>query len=147
MESTVTSVQNYLKSLPEDRRQAISNVREVILKNLPKGIEETMNWGMISYEVPLAVYPDTYNKKPLLYAALASQKNHMAVYLSGIYCNESLRERFERDYRATGKKMDLGKSCVRFKKLEHLPLDVIGWAIGATDLESFVLFSKRKRSK
>lgn len=147
MQSSATSVQEYIESLPEDRKEAISNVREIILKNLPEGIEETMNWGMISYEVPLEVYPDTYNKKPLMYAALASQKNHMAVYLSGIYCDEALRKKFEKDYHASGKKMDMGKSCVRFRKLKNLPLDVIGWAIGATDLEAFVLITKERRRK
>ena len=98
----------YIESLPEDRSDAISKVRDVILKNLPRGIGETMNYGMISYEVPLEVYPDTYNKKPLMFAALASQKNHMAVYLSGIYCDEVLRENFENDYRASGKKNGYG---------------------------------------
>ncbi|MDW3208524.1 MAG: DUF1801 domain-containing protein [Reichenbachiella sp.] len=147
MQSSATSVQEYLESLPDDRKDAIMKVREIILQNLPKGIEETMNWGMISYEVPLDVYPDTYNKKPLMFAALASQKNHMAVYLSGIYCDPALREKFEMDYKASGKKMDMGKSCVRFKKLENLPLDVIGWAIGAADMETFVLFAKENRRK
>lgn len=147
MQSSATSVQEYIESLPEDRGQSISQVRDVILKNLPKGIEETINYGMISYEVPLEVYPDTYNKKPLMFAALASQKNHMAVYLSGIYCDDVLREKFENDYRASGKKMDMGKSCVRFRKLENLPLDVIGRAIGATDMETFVLVAKESRRK
>ncbi len=145
MQSSATSVQEYIESLPEDRSDAISKVRDVILKNLPRGIGETMNYGMISYEVPLEVYPDTYNKKPLMFAALASQKNHMAVYLSGIYCDEVLRENFENDYRASGKKMDMGKSCVRFRKLENLPLDVIGRAIGALDMEPFVLVTKGHR--
>ena len=147
MQSSATTVLEYLESLPEDRKTSIAQVRQVILENLPEGIEETMNWGMICYEVPLEIYPDTYNKKPLMYAALASQKNHMAVYLSGIYCDDSLREKFERDYKASGKKMDMGKSCVRFKKLENLPLDVIGWAIGATDMDSFISFSKKNRRK
>lgn len=147
MQSSATSVQEYLETLPPDRKEAIQEVREVILRNLPKGIEETMNWGMISYEVPLEVYPDTYNKKPLLFAALASQKNHMAVYLSAIYCNEGLRDNFENEYRASGKKMDMGKSCVRFKKLDNLPLDVIGRAIGAVDMETFILFVEEGRRK
>lgn len=147
MQSSATSVQEYIETLPEDRAQAISSVRDVILKNLPKGIEETMNYGMISYEVPLEVYPDTYNKKPLMFAALASQKNHMAVYLSGIYCDETLRMNFENEYRASGKKMDMGKSCVRFRKLENLPLDVIGKAIGAIDMETFVLITKGHKKK
>jgi len=97
-----------------------------------------MNWGMISYEVPLSIEPDTYNGKPLMYAALASQKRHMAVYLSGIYGDEKLREQFEADYKATGKRMDMGKSCVRFKKLEDLPLELIGSAIAAVDVDDFV---------
>ena len=147
MQSGAISVQEYLESLPDDRREAISIVRDIILKNLPSGIEETMNWGMICYEVPLEIYPDTYNKKPLMYAALASQKNHMAVYLSGIYCDKVLREKFENDYQVSGKKMDMGKSCVRFKKIENLPLDVIGWAIGAIDLENFLLSAKENRRK
>lgn len=147
MQSSATSVEEYLDSLPPDRSEAIREVRNVILKNLPKGIEETMNWGMICYEIPLAVYPKTYNKKPLMFAALASQKNHMAVYLSGVYCNDALRENFENEYKASGKKMDMGKSCVRFKKLENLPLDVIGRAIGAIDMETFILYVEAGRRK
>ena len=77
-----------------------------------------MNWGMITYEVPLSIYPNTYNEQPLMFAALASQKNHMAVYLSGIYSSDELREKFIADYKDTGKRMDIGKSCVRFKKLK-----------------------------
>ena len=129
MRSEAKTVDAYLAQLPEDRRAAISAVREVILENLPDGYEESMNWGMIAYEVPLSTYPDTYNGQPLAYAALASQKNHMAVYLSGIYMDQKAREKFERDYRATGKRIDVGKSCVRFRKLEDLPLPVIGEAI------------------
>ena len=86
---------------------------------------------MIAYEVPLATYPDTYNGQPLMLAALASQKNHMAVYLSAIYGSEPLREEFEDAYRATGKRLDMGKSCVRFRRLDDLPLPVIGQAIAA----------------
>lgn len=145
MQSSAKSVQEYLASLPEDRKEAISKVRDVILENLPKGIEETMGYGMISYEVPLHIYADTYNKKPLMFAALASQKNHMAVYLSGIYCDEEQKERFVQNYLASGKKMDMGKSCVRFRKIENLPLDVVGKAIGAMDMETFVRFAKRSK--
>ena len=147
MQSSANSVEEYLETLQEDRKTAISSVRDVILKNLPIGYEETMNWGMIAYEVPLATYPDTYNKKPLLYAALASQKNHMAVYLSGVYADDNAREVFEAAYKATGKKMDLGKCCVRFKKLEDLPLEVIGTAIGSQDVETFTLISKESRKR
>lgn len=152
MRSEAKTVDAYLVQLPEDRRAAISAVREVILENLPHGYEESMNWGMIAYEVPLSTYPDTYNGQPLAYAALASQKNHMAVYLSGIYMDEKAREKFERDYRATGKRIDVGKSCVRFRKLEDLPLPVIGEAIAYLPADEFVervkaVHSPRQASK
>ena len=147
MQSDAQTVDQYMESLSVDRKEQISAVREVILENLPDGIVETMNWRMISYEVPLSYYPDTYNKKPLMYAALASQKNHMAVYLTGIYCDEALRKKFEDDYRASGKKMDMGKSCVRFTKLENLPLEVIGQAISAVTMEEFVAFTRELHRK
>lgn len=97
-----------------------------------------MNWGMIAYEVPLRTFPDTYNGQPLMYAALASQKHHMAVYLSGIYGSEQLREWFEDSYARTGLRMDIGKSCVRFRTLDDLPLDLIGEAIAAVPVDAFI---------
>ncbi len=127
-----------MASLPEDRREAVAVVRSVILDRLPDGYAEEMRWGMVSYEVPLAIQPDTYNGKPLLYAALASQKRHMAVYLSGVYADPEARADFERVYRASGKRFDMGKSCVRFRRLEDLPLEVIGDAIARYPIEDFV---------
>jgi len=138
MQSDAKTIEEYLQQLSPDRRQAIERVRAVILENLPHGYEEAMNWGMITYQVPLSVKPDTYNKKPLMYAALASQKNHMAVYLSGIYSNKDTSAEFEQAYRATGKRYDVGKSCVRFRKLDDLPLDLIGKAIAQTPVQDFV---------
>ena len=137
-QSKAETVEEYLAELPADRREAITTVRDVVRRHLPAGYEEAMNWGMISYQVPLSAYPDTYNGQPLMYAALASQKNHMAVYLSGIYADEESRERFEAEYRATGKRYDVGKSCVRFRKLDDLPLDVVGQAIASLPVEDFV---------
>ena len=134
MQSNAKTVEEYLTGLPDDRREQIIKVREVIIKNLPKGYEEVMNWGMITYQIPLEKYPETYNKQPLMYAALASQKNHMAVYLMGIYSSEKMRTDFEEKYKASGKKMDLGKSCVRFKKIENLPLELIGEAISSIEV-------------
>lgn len=136
--SNATTVEDYLAELPADRFDAITEVRDAILTNLPEGLVEAMNWGMITYEVPLETFPDTYNKKPLMYAALASQKNHMAVYLSSIYGDPDLEEWFRSEYEATGKKMDIGKSCVRFKKLENLPVELIGEAISKVDLDAFL---------
>ena len=138
MQSDANTVEEYLASLPEDRRAALEAVRGKILENLPDGYDEVMNWGMITYEVPLETCPDTYNGKPLMYAALGSQKNNMAVYLTGIYMDEGAREEFEARYRDTGKRMDMGKSCVRFRKLEDLPLPLIGEAIGQIPADEFV---------
>jgi uncharacterized protein YdhG (YjbR/CyaY superfamily) len=138
MRSDATSVEGYLDELPDDRREAIDTVRATILEHLPKGYEEVMNWGMITYQVPLETYPDTYNGKPLMYAALASQKHHMAVYLTGVYATPEAKDEFASRYRATGKKLDMGKSCVRFKKLEDLPLDVLGDTIASVPVDEFV---------
>ena len=138
MQSDATTVAEYLAELPADRRTALEAVRQTILANLPAGYEEAMNWGMITYQVPLARYPDSYNGQPLAYAGLASQKNHMAVYLIGIYADDSARERFETAYRATGKRYDVGKSCVRFKKLDDLPLVLIGESIALFSVDEFI---------
>ncbi len=138
MRSEATTAEQYLAELPDDRREAIEAVRAVILHNLPDGYEEAMNWGMITYQIPLESYPDTYNKQPLMFAALASQKNHMAVYLMGIYVSDEARDEFEKAYRATGKRFDVGKSCVRYRKLDDLPLDLIGQTIAAVPVERLI---------
>jgi uncharacterized protein YdhG (YjbR/CyaY superfamily) len=138
MQSNAATVDAYLAELPEARRVELQTVRQVILDNLPDGYEEAMNWGMISYQVPLETYPDTYNKQPLMYAALAAQKNHMSVYLTGIYMDEAASEEFETAYRATGKRYDVGKSCVRFKSLEDLPLELIAESIASMGVDEFV---------
>jgi hypothetical protein len=147
MRSKAKTVKEYLDELPLERRRAISKVRAVIRKNLPKGIVETMNWGMISYEVPLKRYPETYNKQPLMFAALAAQKNHMAVYLSSIYADSNQRAWFETAYKKTGLKMDMGKSCVRFKRIEDLPLELIGVAISRVDLDGFIAQYEKARRR
>lgn len=138
MRSEATTIEQYLSELPVDRRETITAVRNVILEHLPKGYVEVMNWGMITYEVPLETYRDTYNGKPLMYAALASQKRHMAVYLTGIYMSDESRQEFEAAYKATDKRFDLGKSCVRFRRLDDLPLDLIGKSIAAIPCDEFV---------
>ena len=138
MQSDATTVDQYLAELSEDRRTALETVRDTILANLPAGYEEAMNWGMITYQVPLETHPDTYNGQPLMYAALASQKNHMAVYLTSVYALPEKADEFEAAYRATGKRYDVGKSCVRFRKLDDLPLGLIGETIAAFDVETFV---------
>lgn len=144
MRSSAATVEDYLAELPEDRREAIEDIRSVILANLPEGFVEAMNWGMIAYEVPLEVFPDTYNGEPLMYAALASQKRHMVVYLSAIYADPVLDDWFRESYAATGKKMDIGKSCVRFRSIDSVPLELIGQAVGKVSLDDFVeLYGRR----
>ena len=146
MQSEALTVEEYLSELSEDRRQAIQVVRQTILQNLPEGYEEVMNWGMITYQVPLEICPNTYNGKPLLYAALASQKQHMSVYLTGIYIDDETLQNFEAEYKATGKRYDVGKSCVRFKKLADLPLPLIGRAVGLFGVAEFVERANRART-
>ena len=138
MQSDATSVAQYLAELPADRRAAIEAVRQTILANLPEGYEEAMNWGMITYQVPFDRYPNTYNGQPLAYVALASQKNYMAVYLTGIYADDETRQAFEAAYRATGKRFDVGKSCVRFRKLDDLPLSLIGESVARFGVDDFI---------
>ena len=138
VQSKASTAEEYLAELPEDRREVVAAVRQVILENLPEGYQESMTWGMPSYEIPLSRYPTTYNKKPLAYAALAAQKNYFSLYLMGVYAGSgeetSLRDEFE----AAGKKLDMGKSCIRFTKLDDLPLHVIGKAIAATPVDDYI---------
>jgi hypothetical protein len=141
MQSKAKTVDQYLADLPPDRREAINAVRKVILKNLPDGFEETMQYGMISYVVPFKLFPAGYHcdpAQPLCYAGLASQKNHMALYLMCIYGHKETNDWFVKSYKASGKKLDMGKSCVRFKKLEDLPLDVIGQAIARVPVDEYI---------
>lgn len=147
MKSEASTVEDYLKEVPKDRRSTMAAVREMILKNLPDGYEEVMNWGMITYQVPLSTYSDTYNKKPLMYLALASQKNHMALYLTGIYSNDEERRQFEERYKATGKKLKMGKSCLRFKKLDELPLDLLAEVVAQTSVEQRIALAEACRKR
>ncbi len=136
MRSDAATVEAYLAELPPERAEAISAVRRTILENLPEGYVEAMNWGMISYEVPLELSGKTYNGKPLMYAALASQKNHMAVYLCGLYCIEAVKDEFLAAHE--GKKLDMGKSCIRFRKLDQLDLEAVGKCIASVPTEQYI---------
>jgi hypothetical protein len=138
MKSDATSIDDYLAGLPADRRAALSTVREVILKNLPQGYRETMAWGMISYGIPLDRYPNTYNKQPLALAALASQKNYISLYLMTVYGSREVEKWFKERYQASGKKLDMGKSCVHFRKADDLPLDLVGEVIGRVSVDEYI---------
>ena len=141
MQSKAATVQEYLAALPADRRAAIQTVRGTILKNLDKDYEEGMQYGMIGYYVPHRVFPAGYHcdpRQPLPFAGLASQKNHMALYLMCIYGDPSQAQWFREAWAKTGKKLDMGKSCVRFKNADDLALDVLGEAIRRVPARKYV---------
>jgi hypothetical protein len=138
MATKTTSVKGYLAALSKERGSVLATVRKVILEHLPRGFEEGILYGMIAYYVPLARHPDTYNGQPLLFAALASHKSTMSLYLMNVYSDPKLTRWFEEQFEKSKKKLRMGKSCVNFDSLEDLPLDVIGEAIGRTSLESFI---------
>ena len=146
MQSDATTVDDYLAELEPDRKASVAAVREVILENLPDGYEEVMQYGMISYIVPTTILAETYNGQPLMYAALASQKRYMSLYLTNVYGDEGSAEWFRQRYAASGKKLNMGKSCVRFRKLEDLPLDVVGEAIALTPMDEFLEIYRASRS-
>ncbi len=136
--STAQTVEEYLNGLPAERRDAIAAVRGVILRNLPKGYQEGMQYGMISYCIPLSRYPRTYNGQALGVAALASQQNYMSLYLMSVYGDPATEEWFIRRFKESGKKLNMGKSCVRFKTLDDLPLEVIGEVIARVPVDEFI---------
>jgi uncharacterized protein YdhG (YjbR/CyaY superfamily) len=138
MQSDAATVEEYLAGLPDDRREIVSRVRDTINAHLPEGYVEQVDWGMISWVVPLEEYPDTYNRKPLAYAALASQKNHVSVYLMGLYTDGPEESWFREQYAERGLRLDMGKSCVRFKSLDQVPLDVLGGAIERIPVGEFI---------
>lgn len=138
MKSSAPTVQKYLEELPEDRRAVVEAVREMVLHNLPEGYVETMRWGMISYEIPLERYPKTYNGQPLAYIGLAAQKNNFALYLTGAYQDPEQEARLREGFKKAGKKLDMGKSCLRFKKLDDLPMNVLAEAVAATPPDKFI---------
>lgn len=141
MNRDVETVDAYLATLPPDRREALEAVRAVILENLDPRLEEGMQYGMIGYYVPHSVFPEGYHcdpKQPLPYAGIASQKNHMSLYLMCGYVDPSTESWFQEAWKATGKKLDMGKACVRFKRLEDVPLEVLGEMIRRTSAAKFI---------
>ena len=141
MTSTATTVKAYLASLPADRRQGIEAVRKVIRANLDTHYEESMLWGMIGYAVPHRVWPHGYHcdpSKPLMMAALSSQKNNLTVYLMSVYGDKAERAWFQKAWAKTGKKLDMGGCCIRFTKVEDAALDVIGEAIRRTPAKAYI---------
>src|SRR3712207_8617938 len=136
--SRATTVQQYLDDLPAERRIVVATVRDIILRHLPAGYQETMRWGMISYEIPLAHYPTTYNRQPLGYLALAAQQRYYALYLMGVYADADQQARMQGAFIMAGKQLDMAKSCLRFRRLDDVPWDVIGQVVASTPPEDYI---------
>jgi hypothetical protein len=151
MQSKATTVEQYLAELPEDRREAINALRKVILQNLDKNYQEVMNYGMIGYVVPHSVYPPGYHcnpKLPLPFAGLASQKGAISLYLCSLYSDcdggkgSEYTEWFKKAWTGAGKKLDMGKCCIRFKKIDDVPLDVVGEAFKRVPAKAFIAMTE-----
>ncbi len=142
MKIEANSVEEYIKNLPEDRKPAIVRLRETINKNIPSGFEETISYGMIGWVVPLSTYPSGYHctaDTPLPFASLASQKNYIAVYHMGIYANPKLLKWFQEEYKKqVPTKLDMGKSCIRFKNIKNIPYDLVGELFQKINVEDWI---------
>ncbi len=141
MTSKATTVEEYLSELPEDRRVAVEAIRNEINKNLPKGYEEGIQYGMIGWFVPHSIYPSGYHcdsKQPLPFMSVANQKNHIGFYAFCIYTDNEVKDWFLSEYEKTGLKIDMGKSCVRFKKLDKIPFSLIGQVAAKVPVDKFI---------
>ena len=145
--SRATTVEEYLEELPEERRAVVSAVRDLVARNLPEGYRESMSWGMISYCIPLERYPNTYNQQPLGYVAIAAQKNHYSLYLMGVYADSEREKQLREAFRLAGKKLDMGKSCLRFKKLDDLPLEAVGEVISSLPVDEYIAYYEAARAQ
>ena len=142
MQYKATSAEDYIKQAPEDRQQILQKLRDVIRLNLPKGFEEGIQYGMIGYYVPHSVYPDGYHcdpKIPLPFMSFASQKNSINLYHSGIYAQQELHDWFINEYpKHCKRKLDMGKSCIRFKKMDEIPFELIGELVTKLTYEEWI---------
>lgn len=145
--SKATTVSEYLAELSPERSKALSEVRKTIKANLPAGYKEGMLYGMIAYFIPLKDFPDTYNKQPLTYVSLASQKNYMGLYLNHVYTNPELERWFRESYKASGKNLDMGKACVIFKTLDDLPLELVGQVVAKMPPQDYIAIHLASRAK
>lgn len=146
MGSKPETVDEYLDSLEPERRDVVATVRDVVNKALPDGYEEAMAYGMIGWQVPLERYPDTYNGQPLGYVGLVAQKRHYSLYMNMIYTGSADEGEFRRRWEAGGRKLDMGKSCVRFKSLDDVDLDLIAETVADTPVDEFIAQYERARS-
>lgn len=144
MQIKADSPEHYIEQLPKERQIVIQKLREVILKNLPKGFEETINYGMPGYVVPRSIYPSGYHcdtSLPLPFMSIASQKNFVAVYHMGVYADENLYSWFTEEFpKYSKRKLDMGKSCIRFKNIEHIPYELIGQLASKMTVDDWIKF-------
>jgi hypothetical protein len=141
------TVDQWLASVPAERKDAINAVRDAVNRHLPQGYEETVDWGMLAWVVPLGTLPKTHNGRPLMLAALGAHTKVMTIYLMTVYSDPEIRKEFETAFKATGKKLDMGGCCVHFKKLDDLPLDVVGRTIARVDVDRYVERYQSSRTK
>ena len=141
------SVAQWHESVPPERREAIDAVRNAVNAHLPPGYEETVDWGMLAWVVPLTTLPETHNGRPLLLAALGAHTKRMTIYLMSVYDDPAIRREFQSAYRETGKKLDMGGSCIHFKTVDDLPLDVVGDTIARVGVDEFVARYRKSRTK
>ncbi len=145
--SAATTVEAYLAELPPERRAVVAAVRDVVNAHMPEGYRETMAFGMIGWGIPLSRYPSTYNKQPLSYVALAAQKNKYSLYLMGVYADSEHERSLRAAAAAQGKTLDMGKSCLRFAKLEDLPLKAIAEIIASLSVDDYIALYEASRAK
>lgn len=145
--SNAVTVDAYLDELPPERREAARTLRRMILAHLPEGYVESMNWGMPCYEVPLSRHADTYNGQPLGYVAFAAQKNGWSLYLMDLAMNADKEVALRTAFAKAGRKLDLGKSCVRFRTPEDVPLEAIGALIASTPVADFIAGHERSHRR
>ena len=142
MNIKANNVDEYVQNAPEERHQALNKLREVILENLPKGFHEELNYGMPGYVVPHSIYPSGYHcdpKLPLPFMGFASQKNHIAFYHMGIYADDKLLNWFQEEYKkVVPSKLDMGKSCIRFKNVKNIPYALIGQLVSKISVEDWI---------
>ena len=143
--SNVKTPEQYIASLPADRAKTIETVRALVNKHIPRGFDECLVWGTIGWTIPLSRYPDTYNKQPICYVALSSQKNYCVLYLMGAYWSASQLEQLKAAFKAAGKKLNMGKCCVQFDSADDLPLEAIGKLISETSSEKWIEFYEQSR--
>jgi uncharacterized protein YdhG (YjbR/CyaY superfamily) len=140
-----TTVAGYLRALSPEQRTVMTKLRQFIRKHLPKGYEEGINWGAITYQVPLKRCPDTYNGQPLCYVAIAAQKRYLSIYLMSVYGDPARKKQLISGFAKAGKKLDMGKACVRFHALEDLPLDTVADIIAGTPVDAYVAAYQQSR--